>query len=94
MGLVINHRATVIEVNHNLNRHKRDASENLKSEEGLEHRKKRCHDVEPVFGNIKANHGFKRFMLRGMEKVTTETGLLCLAQNFRKKGAIELKKAA
>ena len=84
----------VIEVNHNLNRHKRDASENLKSEEGLEHRKKRCHDVEPVFGNIKANHGFKRFMLRGMEKVTTETGLLCLAQNFRKKGAIELKKAA
>lgn len=84
----------VIEVNHNLNRHKREAKENLQSEQGIAHRKQRCHDVEPVFGNIKGNHHFKRFMLKGKEKVTTETGLLCLAQNFRKKNAIEVKKAA
>ncbi|WP_312194191.1 transposase, partial [Sphingobacterium multivorum] len=31
--------------------------------------KQRCHDVEPVFGNIKQNHGFRRFMLRGKEIV-------------------------
>jgi hypothetical protein len=44
----------------------------LNSEEGLERRKKRCFDVEPTFGNIKQNHGFRRFMLRGKEKVEIE----------------------
>ncbi|MBO9564586.1 MAG: transposase [Niastella sp.] len=42
---------------------------------------------EPVFGNIKHNHQFKRFMLRGIEKITVETGLLALAHNLRKKAA-------
>jgi transposase len=59
----------IIEVNQNLNRQKQKAHELLNSEEGIERRKKRCFDVEPVFGNIKQNHGFKRFMLRGKEKV-------------------------
>ncbi|WP_145331178.1 transposase, partial [Sphingobacterium siyangense] len=49
--------------------------------------KQRCHDVEPVFGNIKQNHGFRRFMLRGKEKVSIEWGLLAIAQNLRKKAA-------
>jgi len=40
----------------------------LNSEKGIEKRKQRCPDVEPVFGNIKQNHGFRRFMLRGKEK--------------------------
>jgi hypothetical protein len=75
----------IIEVNHNLNRLKQKANELLLSEQGLRHRKKRPCDVEPVFGNIKTNHHFKRFMLRGLEKVTTETGLLALAHNLRKK---------
>ena len=39
------------------------------------------------FGNIKNNHHFKRFMLRGKDKVTVEFGLLALAQNIRKKAA-------
>ncbi|WP_438940068.1 transposase, partial [Chitinophaga hostae] len=38
-----------------------------------------------VFGNIKQNHHFRRFMLRGIEKVEIETGLLALAHNLRKK---------
>lgn len=50
-------------------------------------RKQRCFDTEPVFANIKYNHHFKRFMLRGTEKVTIETGLLALAHNLRKKAA-------
>jgi Transposase DDE domain len=37
--------------------------------------------------NIKQNHGFKRFMLRGKEKVTMEWGLISIAQNIRKKTA-------
>lgn len=40
-----------------------------------------------IFGNIKHNHGFKRFMLRGKEKVAIEWGLIAIAQNIRKKAA-------
>lgn len=76
-----------IEVNTNLIRLKEQAEQRLKSEEGISKRKQRCFDVEPVFANIKNNHGFKRFMLRGIKKVTIETGLLALAHNIRKKAA-------
>jgi transposase len=84
----------VIEINHNLNRLKQKADELLLSEEGIAHRKKRPCDVEPVFGNIKNNHGFKRFMLRGIKKVKVETTLLALAHNLRKKSSLNTKKAA
>jgi hypothetical protein len=77
----------VIEVNHNLNRLKQQANELLKSKKGMEKRKQRCFDTEPVFGNIKNNHHFKRFMLRGINKVSVETGLLAMAHNLRKKVA-------
>lgn len=77
----------IIEINENLKRQKQKAFELLNSEEGIERRKKRCFDVEPVFGNIKQNHGFRRFMLRGKEKVAVEWGLLSIAQNLRKKAA-------
>ena len=77
----------IIEINKNLNQHKQIAFDLLNSETGIEHRKKRCHDVEPVFGNIKQNHHFRRFMLKGEEKVSIEWGLLSIAQNLRKKAA-------
>lgn len=76
-----------IDVNVNLRRQKQQAHELLNTEEGIKHRKKRCFDVEPVFANIKQNHGFRRFMLRGKEKVEIEWGLLAIAQNLRKKAA-------
>ncbi|MFZ1528503.1 MAG: IS1182 family transposase [Ferruginibacter sp.] len=81
-----------IEANHNLNELKQQAAQRLLSEEGLKKRKQRCHDVEPVFANLKNNHGFKRFMLRGKQKVSTETGLLALAHNLRKKSFQNNKK--
>lgn len=77
----------IIEVNHNLNRLKRKANKRLKTKKGVQKRKQRCFDTEPVFANIKHNHLFKRFMLRGIEKVSIETGLLALAHNLRKKTA-------
>lgn len=77
----------IIEINENLNRLKQQAYELLNSEEGIRRRKKRCFDVEPTFGNIKQNHGFRRFMLRGKEKVEIEWGLIAIAQNLRKKAA-------
>lgn len=80
-------RNRIIEVNHTLNDYKRKATERLTSEKGIYYRKRRPVDVEPVFGNIKSNHGFRRFMLRGREKVLIEAGLLALAHNLRKKAA-------
>lgn len=77
----------IIEINNNLIKHKERVHKLLNSEEGIEKRKKRCYDVEPVFGNIKNNHKFKRFMLRGKEKVEIEWGLIAIAQNIRKKVA-------
>ena len=82
----------IMEVNENLNRLKQIALERLTSEEGVAHRKQRCHDVESVFGNIKSNHGFRRFMLKGKKKVAIEVGLLALAQNIRKKAAKKAEK--
>jgi transposase len=61
----------------------------LLSEKGIAHRKKRGIDVEPVFGNIKNNKGFKRFKLRGIENVSIEFGLLALAHNLAKLAKIQ-----
>jgi len=77
----------VVSVNHNLNRLRQRADDRLKSLTGIQKRKQRCFDTEPVFGNIKHNHQFRRFMLRGTEKVSIEIGLLALAHNLRKKTA-------
>lgn len=77
----------VVSLNPQLEAYKRTATELLNSDQGRAHRKKRCYDVESVFGNIKKNHGFKRFMLRGKQKVEIEMGLLAIAQNIRKKAA-------
>jgi transposase len=74
----------IIEVSHQGNALKQQTSENLKSEQGIYYRKKRCIEPEPVFANIKHNKNFKRFMLRGLEKVSIETGLLAIAHNLAK----------
>jgi transposase len=77
-------RNRIVEINHNLRRLKKQAGDRLRSEEGIEKRKKRCADVEPVFANWKQNKGFRRFHLRGKEKVSTEIGLLATAHNLQK----------
>lgn len=40
--------------------------------------------VEPVYGNLKENLGFRGFLLRGVEKVKTEFNLVCIAHNLQK----------
>jgi transposase len=77
----------IIEVNNQLNRYKRNVFTKLNSDAGIYHRKQRSVDVEPVFGNIKHNKGFKRFNLRGIAKVEIEAGLLAIAHNLKKKAA-------
>lgn len=77
-----------ITISHKLRRYKEEASTNLLSERGKELRSQRPVDVETVFGNIKQNMGFRRFMLRGIEKVKTEWGLVCIAHNMKKLAAV------
>lgn len=45
-------------------------------------------DVESVFGHIKGNRSFVRFLLRGLEKVHTEFGIVALAHNLLKVAGI------
>ena len=37
-----------------------------------------------MFGQIKQARGFRQFLLRGVEKVANEWGLVCLAHNILK----------
>ena len=77
-----------IEVNHRANFFKRQARELLTSERGLTHRSARPVEPEAVFGDIKSNHGFKRFRLKSNRKVKVEFGLVALAHNLRKYSAL------
>lgn len=56
----------------------------LETEEGQGLQKKRKHDIEPTFGDIKHNMGFRKFLLRFKPKVTTEVGLISIAHNIKK----------
>jgi transposase len=40
--------------------------------------------VEPVFGQIKEARGFRRFLLRGLERIRGEWRLICLTHNLLK----------
>jgi hypothetical protein len=71
-------------INPTLNRYQQQAREKLVSDQGRRLRSRRGVEVETVFGRIKQDWGFRRFTLRGMQKVKTEWGLLCIAHNIAK----------
>jgi transposase len=73
-----------IEANFQLNHFQRQAFEKLRSKQGIKLRSLRGVEVESVFGRLKQDWGFRRSTLRGMEKVKTEWGLLCMAHNIAK----------
>lgn len=70
--------------NHNLEKHKAIARNNLESEQGKQMRSKRSIDVEPIFGHIKYNRFFDRLMLVGIDKIEVEIGLHAMAHNLKK----------
>lgn len=76
-----------IEVNFNAKRLKAKAKEMLLEEAGIIKRKRRPIEPEAVFGNIKYNKKFKRFLLRGKEKVEIEAGLVAISHNLAKLAA-------
>ena len=70
-------------MNHTANAFKRQARGLLTGERGLMHRSRRPIEPEAVFGDIKFNHGFRRFRLKSAGKVNVEFGLVALAHNLR-----------
>jgi transposase len=70
-----------------LQRFREQARLNLLSPEGKALRARRSTEVETVFGHIKHNMRFRRFSLRGLEKVKTEWALICIAHNMQKLAA-------
>lgn len=73
-----------IQINKRLEAYRSQARLNLESEKGLALRRERGVDVEPVFADIKLNQNYRRFRLRGQEKVNVEMGLLSMAHNTKK----------
>lgn len=73
-----------IQVSHRLNELKSKANKNVCSRKGLEIRSQRVVEVEQVFGQIKGCWSFRRFYLRGADKVKIEWGLLAIAHNITK----------
>lgn len=73
-----------IEVNHKNNAYRAEVKKLLTSERGLYHRSNRPIEPEATFGDIKYNHGFKRFRLKSSIKVNVEFGLVATAHNLRK----------
>lgn len=62
---------------------KSKVKELLSTDEYKKLMKKRSTECETVFGQIKSNQHFRRFHLRGNEKVATEWGLLMLGYDFK-----------
>lgn len=56
----------------------------LDTAEGKALMDQRKHDIEPTFGDIKHNMGFRKLLLRGLPKVSTEIGLVAIAHNLKK----------
>ena len=56
----------------------------IDSDQGRYRYSRRLGIVEPVFANIAAAHGLKRFSLRGRAKVNTQWQLFCLVHNIGK----------
>ncbi len=61
----------------------------LQTEAGRALYKLRQQTVEPVFGIVKEVMGFRRFLLRGLEKVELEWTLVCLAYNLKRLHRLE-----
>ena len=62
------------------------------SPEGEKEYKKRMYTVEPPFGNLKHNMGYRGFLLRGLPKAKGEFNLMCIAHDIKKIASFIKKK--
>lgn len=65
-------------------KYRAQARNNLLSIKGIEIRVNRSIQVEGTFGELKQNIGYIRFRRRGLNRVSAEIMLMCLAINIRK----------
>ena len=56
----------------------------LADPENAAHYSQRSTSIEPVFGNIKANLGYRRFTRRSLPAVQSEWRLICTVHNLLK----------
>ncbi|MDD2348454.1 MAG: IS1182 family transposase [Kiritimatiellae bacterium] len=56
----------------------------LNTEEATEQYQKRMCTVEPVFGQMKQDRGFREFLLRGKRKAKIEFLMMCTVHNIKK----------
>jgi transposase len=66
-------------------------SHRLKTKAGRALYALRKQTVEPVFGIIKSVMGFRQFSLRGLQKVSAEWSLVCLAWNLKRMAVLRLQ---
>jgi transposase len=79
----IDNNRTIL-VNEKLEYYKQLMRKNLRTEKGDNLKRRRGQEVESCFGDLKINQSFRRFGLRGKQKVKTEAGLLMISHNIRK----------
>ena len=73
-----------LEVSKKFQAQRYDSSKNITSKHGILLRVNRSIQVEGAFGVIKEDYGFRRFLLRGKQKVLTEISLIAMAYNINK----------
>ena len=61
-----------------------DMRAKLNTEEGTEQYQKRMYTIEPVFGQMKQDRGFREFLLRGKRKTKIEFLMMCTVHNIKK----------
>lgn len=74
----------IIKISHKTRLYRQQAKARLASLKGRQKKIQRNIDVEAVFGHIKQDRNFRRFMLTGLDGVNIEMGLLAIANNFTK----------
>lgn len=73
-----------IQVSQNFNEYRKKSLANITSDEGILLRMNRSIQVEGVFGVLKQDYGFRRFLTRGKKKIETQFFLLAFAFNIQK----------
>ena len=73
-----------VRVNQALNEYRPKVLKALTSEEGALLRMNRSIQVEGVFGVLKEDYGFRRFLTRGKKNIETQFFLLAFALNIQK----------
>lgn len=73
-----------ISLSQTMARQKREATERIRTDEGILLRINRSIQVEGAFGVIKQDYGFRRFLTRGKRKTETQFFILSFAFNVQK----------